>query len=73
MREAGACVVATDLTRLNGQDYREVTAKLYPAGRIGVPDDIARGVLFAASDLGAFVTGSTLLVDGGEVYSSPAP
>ncbi|MGN9846058.1 SDR family NAD(P)-dependent oxidoreductase [Nonomuraea sp. H19] len=37
-----------------------------PIGRIGVPDDIARVVLFCASDLSAFMTGSTLLADGGD-------
>jgi NAD(P)-dependent dehydrogenase (short-subunit alcohol dehydrogenase family) len=35
-------------------------------GRVGVPDDIARAVLFAASDMALFMTGSTLLVDAGE-------
>lgn len=36
-----------------------------PVGRPGVPDDIARVALFCASDLSAFMTGSTLLADGG--------
>jgi NAD(P)-dependent dehydrogenase (short-subunit alcohol dehydrogenase family) len=36
-----------------------------PIGRPGVPDDIARVALFCASDLSAFMTGSTLLADGG--------
>lgn len=35
-------------------------------GRIGVPDDVARVVLFCASDLAAIMTGSTLLADGGD-------
>lgn len=35
-------------------------------GRVGVPDDIARAVLFCASDLSLFMTGSTLLLDAGE-------
>ncbi|HTZ69086.1 MAG TPA: SDR family NAD(P)-dependent oxidoreductase [Acetobacteraceae bacterium] len=35
-------------------------------GRVGAPDDIARVILFCASDLSIFMTGSTLLVDGGE-------
>ena len=35
-------------------------------GRIGTPDDIARVVLFAATDLSLFMTGSTLLADAGE-------
>jgi NAD(P)-dependent dehydrogenase (short-subunit alcohol dehydrogenase family) len=36
-----------------------------PLGRIAVPDDVARVVLFCASDLAALMTGSTLLVDAG--------
>jgi NAD(P)-dependent dehydrogenase (short-subunit alcohol dehydrogenase family) len=36
-------------------------------GRVGVPDDIGRVVLFCASDMALFMTGSTLLVDAGEV------
>ena len=34
-------------------------------GRVGVADDIARVILFCASDLSNFMTGTTLLVDGG--------
>lgn len=34
-------------------------------GRLGVSDDVARVILFCASDLAMFMTGSTLLVDGG--------
>ena len=37
------------------------------AGRVAVPDDIARVVLFCASDLSLLMTGSTLLVDAGEL------
>jgi NAD(P)-dependent dehydrogenase (short-subunit alcohol dehydrogenase family) len=40
-----------------------LTSKL---GRVGVPDDVARAVLFCASDMSIFMTGSTLLVDAGE-------
>ena len=38
-----------------------------PLGRVAVPDDIARVVLFCASDLSSLMTGSTLLVDAGEL------
>jgi NAD(P)-dependent dehydrogenase (short-subunit alcohol dehydrogenase family) len=37
-----------------------------PLGRVGAPDDVARVVLFCASDLANFMTGSTLLVDAGD-------
>jgi NAD(P)-dependent dehydrogenase (short-subunit alcohol dehydrogenase family) len=37
-----------------------------PLGRIGVADDVARVVLFCASDMSILMTGSTLMVDSGE-------
>ncbi len=36
-----------------------------PLGRRGVPDDVAYGVLFLASDESSFMTGSELVIDGG--------
>jgi NAD(P)-dependent dehydrogenase (short-subunit alcohol dehydrogenase family) len=42
-------------------------AKSIPLGRIGEPDDVARVVLFLASDLASFVSGSSILVDGGQL------
>jgi NAD(P)-dependent dehydrogenase (short-subunit alcohol dehydrogenase family) len=38
-----------------------------PLGRVAVPDDVARVVLFCASDLSLVMTGSTLLADAGEL------
>jgi len=36
-----------------------------PMGRLGKEEEIAAGVLYLASDEGAFITGATLLIDGG--------
>jgi NAD(P)-dependent dehydrogenase (short-subunit alcohol dehydrogenase family) len=42
-----------------------------PLGRIGEPEDIAGAVIFLASNAGAYVTGESILVDGGRVNLSP--
>lgn len=39
--------------------------KLIPYGRIGEPDDIARAVVWLASDASDYVTGTSLVIDGG--------
>ena len=45
-------------------------AKGVPAGRIGQPEDIGRVAVLLASDLAGWVTGQTLVADGGEVLAS---
>ena len=37
-----------------------------PLGRIGVPDEIAGAAVFLASPAGAFITGQTIVIDGGQ-------
>ncbi len=41
--------------------------KLYPAGRLGEPDDIAAAIVFLASERAAWITGQVLSVNGGFV------
>ena len=45
---------------------REEAIRGIPIGRIGTTEDIAYGVLFLASDESSFVTGSELVIDGGQ-------
>jgi NAD(P)-dependent dehydrogenase (short-subunit alcohol dehydrogenase family) len=52
-------------------DVIDSFAQRLPLGRVGVPDDVARVALFCASDLAMFMTGSTLLADGGDVAVGP--
>lgn len=48
----------------------EKLAKWYPLGRVGEPEDIANAALFLASDEAAWITGATLVVDGGLLAGS---
>lgn len=52
------------------QAVREMT----PLGRMGSPQDIANAALFLCSDLGSYVTGQTICVDGGaSLLALPTP
>ena len=50
----------------DAKEIERLTA-FYPAGRLAVPDDIARAAVFLASDDSQYVTGSTLMLEGGFV------
>jgi len=42
---------------------------LIPVGRLGEPEEIARCVVFLASDDAGFITGSTLSANGGQYFA----
>jgi len=60
-------IVDTDLATsfLSTPDEREQAALDHPLGRIGTPQEIAKSILFFASNESSWVTGSVLPVDGG--------
>ena len=47
------------------EQARKNTLALHPIGRLGEADDIAKGIVFLASDDASFMTGAGLVVDGG--------
>lgn len=49
------------------QAFKEKVAQRVPLGRVGVSEDIARVVVFLASDEAGYMTGQTLSVDGGVI------
>ncbi len=46
-------------------------ARWYPLGRLGTPDDVASAALFLCSDEASWITGTTLVVDGGLLAGNP--
>ena len=65
-------LVRTDMARALWEDPDNLARALeaYPLGRIGEPEDIAGAAVFLASRAGDFVTGQTLVIDGGTTISS---
>jgi 3(or 17)beta-hydroxysteroid dehydrogenase len=52
---------------LPAEEARAQCGKALPLGRLGTPDDIAAAVLYLASDESSWVTGTELVVDGGDI------
>jgi 3-oxoacyl-[acyl-carrier protein] reductase len=50
-----------------GQEYMDQMASSVPAGRLGTVADIGNAALFFATDEAGYVTGQTLVVDGGQI------
>jgi 3-oxoacyl-[acyl-carrier protein] reductase len=57
--------IDTEMTRSAGAEFVESVVTTTPLGRLGLPAEVARAVGFLVSDAGAFITGQTIVVDGG--------
>jgi NAD(P)-dependent dehydrogenase (short-subunit alcohol dehydrogenase family) len=62
-------LVKTDFARALWEPNEVGAAKMLPLKRLGEPEDIANAALFLASDLSSWMTGHTLVVDGGALLS----
>jgi NAD(P)-dependent dehydrogenase (short-subunit alcohol dehydrogenase family) len=63
-------LVKTDFARALWEPAEEQVAARMPLRRLGDPADIANAALFLASDLASWITGQTLVVDGGALVGS---
>jgi 3-oxoacyl-[acyl-carrier protein] reductase len=57
--------IDTDMTRALSDAQREALQAQIPLGRLGAPEDVAGAVMFLVSDVGQYITGETLHVNGG--------
>ena len=58
-------LVKTDFARALWEEHEDLAARTLPLQRLGEPDDIAPAAVFLASDEARWITGHTLVVDGG--------
>ncbi|NUP23175.1 MAG: SDR family oxidoreductase [Streptomyces sp.] len=66
-------LVRTEMARFVWEPGEEEVAAGLPLGRIGEPEDVARAVVWLASDAAEWVTGADLLVDGGTRVRAASP
>jgi 3-oxoacyl-[acyl-carrier protein] reductase len=59
--------IETDMTNVLPESIRTAVVERIPLGRFGAPDDIAAAVAFLAGSEAGYITGQTLVVDGGMV------
>ncbi|RIK94088.1 MAG: beta-ketoacyl-ACP reductase [Proteobacteria bacterium] len=57
--------IATPMTDVLSDDQKAALAGRVPLGRLGMPEDIAAGVVYLASNEAGYVTGQTLHINGG--------
>jgi len=64
-------LIRTDFSTVLWQGGRgEQVAQAYPLKRLGEPEDIAGAALYLAADTGSWITGETLVLDGGGLVST---
>ncbi|MEV7629769.1 SDR family oxidoreductase [Actinoplanes sp. NPDC089786] len=60
-------VSSDNVTEFIGAERFQTMAESNPLGRLGTPEEIAEVIVFVASDRASFLTGQTILVDGGHM------
>ncbi len=61
--------IGTDMVMSVPEKAREAIVAQIPVGRLGTPQEIARCVVFLASDEASFITGSTISANGGQYFA----
>lgn len=59
--------IMTEMASTTSKEANEIALKATPLGRFGTPDDIANAVAFLVSEEASWITGETLVIDGGRL------
>ena len=68
---APGAVLTPRVAERQTEERRAESARSIPMARYAEPEEIAKAVVFLASDLASYVTGQTLVVDGGATAQFP--
>jgi 3-oxoacyl-[acyl-carrier protein] reductase len=60
-------IMTEGIKRDRSPEYAEAMRRSVPLGRLGTPRDVAYACLYLASDEASFVTGTTIVIDGGQI------
>jgi NAD(P)-dependent dehydrogenase (short-subunit alcohol dehydrogenase family) len=63
-------LVKTDMARALWEPNEAAIAAHHPLGRLGEPDDIANAAVFLCSDTSSWITGTTMVIDGGALLGT---
>jgi 3-oxoacyl-[acyl-carrier protein] reductase len=59
--------IRTEALKALGEDAIATMQRIIPLGTLGEPEDVGNAVLFLASDAARFITGQSIVVDGGQI------
>jgi 3-oxoacyl-[acyl-carrier protein] reductase len=65
-------ILTEGMMEVVGEEYVKANEAVIPMGRLGEPGDIGHAMAFLASDEAKFITGQTIIVDGGQILPESA-
>ena len=63
--------ILTDNLKRAGEAAQQAAARAMPLRRVGEPDEVAAATVWLCSDAAAYITGTTLTIDGGKLAGTP--
>lgn len=65
-------ILTEGMMEVVGEEYVRMNEAVIPMGRLGEPEDIGYAMTFLASDEAKYITGQTIIVDGGQILPESA-